>query len=58
MFVLLIEIIKDVSGTAVFSAKKTELAGQLKSNKAQVNSAKQELAEYKDKATRILQVHA
>ena len=39
----------------LITGKSGELAGQLKTLKTQSESAKQELSEYKDKATRILQ---
>ena len=38
------------------SARSGELSGQLKTIRSQAESAKQELVDYKDKATRILQV--
>ena len=40
-----------------FAARITELSAQCKSAKSQADLAKQELKEYKEKATRILQVY-
>ena len=40
----------------LFPAKVTEVTNQLKSNKSGLDAAKQELSDYKEKATRILQV--
>jgi len=39
-----------------FTARTAELNGQLKTVRSQAESAKQELVDYRDKATRILQV--
>jgi len=40
----------------ICTARSGELSGQLKTVRSQAESAKQELVDYKDKATRILQV--
>ena len=40
-----------------FAAKAAEAQGQLKTMKATLESSRQEMTEYKEKATRILQVH-